>query len=114
VPLGPDTALLAVPALVSLDTAAATAPGAAPGALRLSPAPGAAGSVHAVTTWSVIPGRAGTAPDSVRLLWSTGSSGVEARLARAGTGLRGVASTFWDSNRPLQHSTVRASRIRCP
>ena len=112
--LGADSVFVTVPRRIVLDTAPAPpGSGAAPGSFRITPVRGSVASPHRATTWRAIPRPSPTAADSAILVWSTGLSGVEARLGRRGAELRGVASTFWDFDRPRQRSQVRATRVRC-
>ena len=50
---------------------------------------------------------------SVRLVWSTGFSGLTMLLQPRGDTLEGIARTFWDFNRPTQTAAVIATRVSC-
>ena len=107
-PWTPETAdarALALPEVISLETAPATTSSDG-GAYRMT-ARALAGAFSS-GSWRVVPGRAGAA-DSLRLHWSAGERTLDARLARDGSSLRGVVRTD-----AAQRSEVRATRVACP
>jgi hypothetical protein len=104
--LGADTSFVRPPPRVELDTVRG------PEALgrngyAVRPAPGTARSIHRFAYW--IPEDSG----HIRLVWTTGFSGLQMRLRSDGDTLRGVAATFWDFDRPRQTASVVGNRISC-
>jgi hypothetical protein len=100
------------PSRVVLDTAPA-APSAGSG-YRILPAPGEPRSAPPIATWTPIPSRRPSAPDSIRVTLSDGHRGVDMRLGRDGDGFRGTATTVHDFPRETQRAAVRMARDRCP
>jgi hypothetical protein len=95
------------PSRVVLDTVVADEPMAYGFAVR--PASGVAPSVHRYAYWTPL------TSDSLRIVWSDGTAGIDLRAKRVRDGLRGTATTFTDDERrAVQRTVVRATRQRCP
>jgi hypothetical protein len=77
-----------------------------PHAFRVTPAAGAAPSVHRRAYWTS-DGR------HVDIVWTNGFSGLTMDLEERGPDLIGKAHSFWDFSRPGQTSDVTATRISC-
>ncbi|HEX2095201.1 MAG TPA: hypothetical protein VHG28_22585 [Longimicrobiaceae bacterium] len=91
-PAGAATAAHTPPRRFVLDTVAAPeAP--AQNSLRVGSFPGDPAGPHRLAFWSPLPLRA----DSLRIVWSTGSEGVELRLQVRGDTLRGRATALVDA-----------------
>ena len=71
------------------------------------PAPGTTPSIHDFSYFE------GLGHDSIRVVWSTGFSGLTMRLAVGQDTLRGAAQTFWDFGRPPQAAEVLLARVPC-
>ena len=105
-----DADAAALPRVVALDTVRAAAPTGAAYRMRTR-TPTSAGGL-AGGSWVVIPGAAGAA-DLLSLRWSAGERTLEARLARDGTSLRGIAHLDARGD-PARRSVLRAARASCP
>lgn len=104
------SAVHAVPRRVVLDTVPATGP-LGRGSYRVLPAPGAEPWAHEHAVWSPLP----AAPDGFRILWTTGSAGVELRLGGRGEVLRGRAVAFTETAPERAAAEVAARRVEpCP
>lgn len=103
--LGTDSVFITPPARIELT--ADSSIDARPTGLVVRPAPGTRATIHRFVYWERL------GPDSLRIVFSTGFSGVLMRLARSGETLRGSARTFWDAQRPVQTSAVTATPIPC-
>lgn len=71
------------------------------------PAPGIQPSIHSSSYW-VTTGRR-----SIKIVWTTGFSGLQMKLRLDPRGLRGEARSFWDFPRTSQTSDVVADRVDC-
>lgn len=101
-----DSIYVAPPPRIFLDTV----PGAGlgrPTGYSLTTAPGAIPSIHRLSWW------APAGSDSIEFVWTTGFSGLRARLATTSRPLVGTAETSWDFGRPVQHATITATAISC-
>lgn len=101
-PALPAAAAYTLPARVVLDTVPAEE---VRGSFRVLPAPGAGGG-HESATWSPLPFR----PDSLRVRWTTGGAGVDARLQAAPGELRGRAVAFDTAGAERAVATLVARR----
>lgn len=78
------------------------------GGLLMRPAPGIEPTIHRYQAWY----RSGAA--GLRLLWTTGFSGLEAELEPIGKGrFRGMARSNWDFERQRQTAGITATPVRC-
>ena len=73
----------------------------------MKPALGAEPSIHRITYWRSF------TDGEVRLVFSTGFSGLTMRLRLEGANLVGTASTFWDFIRKAQKAKVQATKVPC-
>lgn len=71
------------------------------------PAPGVRPSIHSGSFW--LP----TGPRSIRIVWTTGFSGLEMHLTLEPPDLRGTAASFWDFDREHQTADVVAHLVDC-
>jgi hypothetical protein len=104
---GADSIFLGLPPRIELDTIHGEDYFTQSRGFALRPAPGAMPSVHRHTYWNWI------SPDSIRLVFSTGFSGLSMRLAVKERELVGIAQGFWDFPREQQASQVVATRVGC-
>ena len=51
--------------------------------------------------------------NGIRLVWSSGFSGLRAALTRQGESFVGYAESFWDFERPTQRATIEALPVQC-
>ena len=77
-----------------------------PNGFKVTPSGGVTQSIHKASYWT----RNG---HNVRIVWTTGFSGLKMDLKERGTDLVGAARTFWDFARQRQTSQVVATRISC-
>ena len=78
------------------------------GGFLMRPAPGIAPTVHRHQAWF----RSGA--QGLRLMWTTGFSGVEAELEPIGQGrYQGTARSRWDFERQRQTSEITATPVSC-
>ena len=73
----------------------------------LRPAPGEKPSIHRDSYWTI------EKHDTVELHWTTGFSGLTAKLRRKDGALVGEARPFWDFPRRGQKTRLIARRIEC-
>lgn len=74
----------------------------------MRPAPGVEPTIHKHQAWF----RSGA--DGLRLVWTTGFSGLEAELEPGGRGsYEGTAHSRWDFERQRQTSGITATPVRC-
>lgn len=106
----PGSPLYTVPRGVVLDTVPAEGPfGRA--SFRALPAPGAEPWEHEFAFWSPLP----ASPDGFRILWTSGTAGVEVRLGGRGEVLRGRAVAFTEADPERAAAEVTARRVDpCP
>ena len=79
------------------------------GWFAMSPAPGVRGTIHRHQAWKP----EGEKP-ILRLMWTTGFSGVEAVVSPDGQGnLRGIARTRWDTERQRQKADIVLTQRSC-
>jgi hypothetical protein len=104
--LGADTAFSVPPRRFHVDARPDSTLGRT--AYPVRALPGAGGPVHSRGQWSVV------RPDSVRVVFTTGFSGVVLQLSQDGTTWVGVASTFWDFPRQEQNAPVTLVPTGCP
>ena len=79
------------------------------GWFAMSPAPGVRGTIHRHQAWKP----EGEKP-LLRLIWTTGFSGVEAVVSSDGQGnLRGIARTRWDTQRQRQEADIVLTQRSC-
>lgn len=71
------------------------------------PAPGIPASVQRFTFWMP------TGPNTIEIVFSTGTSGLSMTLKRDGTTLRGKAKTHWDFRRRGQRAKILAPKVDC-
>jgi hypothetical protein len=76
------------------------------GSYLVRPLPGSRSSIFRSGEWVF-------SDDEVRILWTTGFSGLTMDLSITRHGLRGLAHTFWDFPRPTQTAAVEAKRVSC-
>jgi hypothetical protein len=104
--LGGDAVFITPPSTVQLLAERGTNGWEASGFVA-RPAPGVAPTIHRGSYW--LP----TGPRSIRIVWTTGYSGLEMNLTLEGSGLRGTAESFWDFPREAQTTDVVASKVDC-
>jgi hypothetical protein len=104
--LGADTVFVRPPLRVELDTVRGSESIGRNGYV-VRPAPATPPSIHRFSYW--VPEDSGR----IRLVWTTGFSGLSMRLQAEGDTSRGVAETFWDFGRPRQTANVVATRVAC-
>lgn len=104
---GADSLYMALPPRIRLDTLPAQGWMSRTGAYQAGPAPGAMPSVHDIVNWEPIAG------DSIRVIWSTGFSGVTLVFAHDEDVLVGRAESFWDYPRAHQRAEARAVPVSC-
>ena len=102
--LGPDASFVEAPLKVELTIEPDKR---LEGWFVMRPAAGEVASIHRWTSWYITPDR------TVKLVWSTGFSGLTAELGPHGRDLQGRAKTFWDFPRNAQMASLRARRISC-
>ena len=105
--LGADTIFSTPPKTIEIPAVRGTASFEAGGWI-VRPAPGVRPSIHRFSYLVFV------APDSVRIVWTTGFSGLTMRLGLKGGSLRGTAETFWDFGRPPQVAQATLTHARCP
>ena len=74
---------------------------------RVRTAPGVPLGVHSFSFVAPL------SPDSVRIIWTTGFSGLTMLLELRGDTVRGQAETFWDFDRPHQTADAMLTRVPC-
>lgn len=89
-PVGGDSLYYSPPGRIRLDSLPAEGHFSDPTGYRVHPAPGSPPSIHDHVSWKP------TGADSIVISWSTGFSGLQARMIREESLLRGQASTFTD------------------
>ena len=103
-----DTTFIIPPRAVAL----ASGPSASrlfKGWFSMRPAPGVRETVHRHQAWIPEGGR-----PILRLMWTTGFSGVEAVVAADGQGnLCGIARTRWDTERQRQEAEIVLTQRSC-
>lgn len=105
--LGADTVETIPPSRIELLTDIVTT-ALGRGSWIIRPAPGASPGYYRFSSFY----RPAPA-DSIDLVWSTGFSGVQMRVARSNDNLVGWATTFWDFERTTQRASVRLVRESC-
>lgn len=73
----------------------------------VKPASGVKPSIHRGSYW--LP----TSSDSIKIVWTTGFSGLVMGLKIEGGDLHGQAETFWDFTRERQTADVTAHKVAC-
>ena len=108
VSLGEDSLYVAPPSRIELTDSPSVRYGKTDSTrFVILPAPGALPSIHEFAYWSP------NLPDSIRMVWTNGFSGVGLQLLATATGLEGTASSSWDFPREAQTARVTARRVSC-
>jgi hypothetical protein len=104
--IGEDAAFITPPRRVQLLAEHGARGWEAEGFIARS-APGVPPSIHSGSYW--LP----TGPRSIKIVWTTGFSGLQMNLTLNSRGLRGTAGSFWDFDRERQTADVVAHRVDC-
>lgn len=104
--IGEDAVFITPPARVQLLAERGTRGWEAEGFIA-RPAPGVPPSIHSGSYW--LP----TGPRSIKIVWTTGFSGLQMNLTLETADLRGTAGSFWDFDRERQTADVVAQRVDC-
>jgi hypothetical protein len=99
--LGEDAVFVTPPTTIELTGTAER------GGFLVKPALGAAQSIHSTAYWRPLP------KAQIRIVWTTGFSGLTMILKREDSSLVGTAETFWDFARRIQKAKVRADEVPC-
>jgi hypothetical protein len=104
--LGDDAVFVTPPASVKLLNERGTSGWEASGFIA-RPAPGVPPTIHRGSYW--LP----TGTRSIKIVWTTGFSGLSMNLTLEESGLRGTTESFWDFPRQHQTADVVARKVDC-